>query len=227
MYYFITDILLQNWYITTLLKYYYMTEISPYYLYDLHYWYITDLFLVCPGEEGEKGTLYLWSWLVLTNCRVERVCAYVYGCVCVCVCVCVCSIRYNEVFKPVNKNELNPAELLILCTQSCENTWGWGWGCRVWVGEGGEVGEKGEGPYLGQWHALWGPAVQHDHALKRHLGALGVLLKVLPQVWKETAEQSESGDTTYQDTHTQTDRHTHARMHARTHTNTLYDECAT
>ena len=33
----------------------------------------------------------------------------------------------------------------------------------------GEGGEKGEGPYLGQWHALWGLAVQHDHALKRHI----------------------------------------------------------
>ena len=67
-----------------------------------------------------------------------------------------------------------------------------------------EVCVWGEGPYLGQWHALWGPAVQQDHALKRQLGALGVLLKVLPQVWKEAAEQSGSGDTTYKDTHAHT-----------------------
>ena len=37
-------------------------------------------------------------------------------------------------------------------------------------------------PHLGRGDSLRGATVQHNHAVQRHLGALGVLLEVLPQV---------------------------------------------
>lgn len=37
-------------------------------------------------------------------------------------------------------------------------------------------------PHLSHRHSLWGTTVQHNHAIQRHLSALGVLLKILSQI---------------------------------------------